>query len=245
MTIKVVISQTMSIPDTDYLNYFDNAGSHKIPQPIFENIFAFGPNRETGGNTSYLIVEKYGNILLDCPPLDQLTVNFLKNQGGVAWLVLSGRGAISKKISHFLETFQAQVVIQEQEAYLLPQIDLTPFVREFTVNDLCRLIWTPGHSPGASCLYYNNYGGVLFTGRHLLPNSQGELMPMRTAKTFHWFRQLNSIKVLQKLFTSETLNYVLPGANVGALGSQGFVSQAVEHLAKLDLEALANAQIFA
>jgi glyoxylase-like metal-dependent hydrolase (beta-lactamase superfamily II) len=41
---------------------------------------------------------------------------------------------------------------------------------EFTLDSTIQIFWTPGHSPGSSCLYYRKFGGVLFSGRHLVPN---------------------------------------------------------------------------
>lgn len=233
----------MSSQKTDFYPSPHNLEPDKGPKPIFENIFAFPPNRETGGSVAYLIVEKEGNILLDCPPWDDFTLKFLQDLGGVSWLVVSGKGTISKNIFNLHQTLEAQVIIQEQEAYLLPQLNLTSFHRQFSLTEACRLIWTPGNTPGASCLYYHNYGGVLFTGRHLLPNSQGILTPLRTGKTFHWFRQLDSIEALLKNFTPATLNYIVPGASIGLLQGKPFVERPLEQLSLLDLSSLRSTQI--
>jgi len=233
----------MSTSENHFSPSLHNLEPDKAPKPIFDNIFAFPPNRETGGSVSYLILEKEGNILLDCPPWDDFTLKFLKDLGGVSWLVVSGKGTISKTISNLHQTLSAKVIIQEQEAYLLPQLNLTSFHREFSVSEACRLIWTPGNTPGASCLYYKNYGGVLFTGRHLLPNSQGQLTPLRTGKTFHWFRQLASLEALLKIFTPDTLNYIVPGASIGLLKGKPFVEHPLAQLSKLDLDSLRHTQI--
>ncbi len=61
-----------------------------------ENIFAFPPNRDTLGGTSYFIVRNEGNILIDCPALDQTNQDFLEAHGGVRWFFLTHRGAIGK-----------------------------------------------------------------------------------------------------------------------------------------------------
>lgn len=44
--------------------------SPKVPRLILEDIYAFPPNREILGGTAYLIVNKSGNILVDCPAWD-------------------------------------------------------------------------------------------------------------------------------------------------------------------------------
>lgn len=133
-------------------------------------------------------------------------------------------------------------MIQEQEAYLLPGLTLTTFKQEFTLDVSTQVIWTPGHSPGSSCLYYSELGGILFSGRHLVPNQQGEPVPLRTAKTFHWPRQINSLQLLLERFTPETLRYICPGGNTGFLRGKRFIDQAYQHLASLDLSALLRIQ---
>ena len=210
--------------------------SPKLPQAIWNNIFAFPPNRDTLGGTAYFIVENEANILIDSPAWDEVNQNYLNSVGGVRWLFLTHRGAIGKA-REIQQAFGCEILIQEQEAYLLPGLKVTTFKQDFNIGN-AQVIWTPGHSPGSSCLYYPREGGVLFTGRHILPNQTGELLPLRTAKTFHWFRQLASIQLLRDRFTPETLNYICPGANTGFLRGKRARASAYEQLARLDLVAL-------
>jgi glyoxylase-like metal-dependent hydrolase (beta-lactamase superfamily II) len=193
-------------------------------------IFAFPPNRDTLGGTAYFIVGNKGNILIDCPAWDQINQDFLRSHGGVRYLFLTHRGAIGKT-AEIQQALSCEVVIQEQEAYLLPGLALTTFGIDFTLNSTAQLIWTPGHSPGSSCLYYHDQGGILFSGRHLLPNQQGEPVPLRTTKTFHWFRQINSVKLLLERFTPKTLQYICPGGNTGFLRGKRVIDNAYERLA--------------
>ncbi|MBW4592081.1 MAG: MBL fold metallo-hydrolase [Brasilonema angustatum HA4187-MV1] len=229
----------------------------KLPRAVFSNeglicenprsdlalstIFAFPPNRDTLGGTAYFIVRNEGNILIDCPAWDQIHQDFLRSHGGVRHLFLTHRGAIGKT-AEIQKTFNCEVLIQEQEAYLLPGVDVTTFNIDFTLNSTAQLIWTPGHSPGSSSLYYQERGGVLFTGRHILPNQQGEPVPLRRAKTFHWFRQIKSVKLLLERFTPETLQYICPGANTGFLRGKRVIDNAYTRLASLDLTALGQVQ---
>ncbi|MBD6616084.1 MBL fold metallo-hydrolase [Komarekiella sp. 'clone 1'] len=206
-----------------------------------ESIFAFPPNRDTLGGTSYFIVRNEGNILIDCPALEQINQDFLRSHGGVRWLFLTHRGAIGKT-AEIQQTFESEILIQEQEAYLLPGLTVTTFSQEFTIDSTIQVIWTPGHTPGSSCLYYSNLGGVLFSGRHLVPNQQGEPVPLRSAKTFHWPRQIKSLQLLLERFTLETLQYICPGANTGFLRGKRVIAQAYQRLASLDLQALLQSQ---
>ncbi len=209
----------------------------KAPRLIKPGIFAFPPNRDTLGATSYFIVEKSGNTLLDCPAWNPLNQEFIQNKGGVRWLFVTHRNGMAK-VPEIQASWNCEVIIQEQEAYLLPEVEVTSFPDEHTFASHFLALWTPGYTPGSSCLYYNALGGVLFSGRHLLPNIQGQLLPLRTSKTFHWPRQLRSVKKLRNRFSTQTLAYICPGANTGFLRGKSCIEDAYEYLAKLDLEAI-------
>ncbi len=194
-----------------------------------KTIFAFPPNRDTLGGTAYFILRDEGNILIDCPALDQTNQDFWQLCGGVDWLFITHRGAMGKT-AEIQQVSGCKILIQEQEAYLLPGLTVTTFSQEFTLDSTLQAIWTPGHSPGSSCLYYSEFGGVLFSGRHLLPNLEGELVSLRTPKTFHWPRQIQSTQKLLKHFTPETLKYICPGGNIGFLRGKGFIDQAYSRM---------------
>ncbi len=217
-------------------------GNAKSPRLILPGIFAFAPNRDTLGATSYLIVDKSGNILLDCPAWNEVNQKFLQSQGGIKHLIITHRGGISKSIMQIQQEFDCQVIVQEQEAYLLPEIKVVSFADNLTISSDLKLIWTSGHSPGSSCLYCSLHGGVLFSGRHLLPKSPTEIAPLRTAKTFHWWRQLDNIAKLRDRLNQNILKYILPGANTGYLRGMGYIDNAYEQLLSLDLAALRFAE---
>lgn len=213
----------------------------KLARAVLDTISAFPPNRDTLGATAYLIVENQTNFLIDCPAWDQENQQFLQEQGGVSWLIITHRGGIGK-VKEIQAAFGCQVLIQEQEAYLLPDLEVKTFHREFNLTPQTQVIWTPGHSPGSSCVYSSVQGGVLFSGRHLLPNQQGLPVPLRTSKTFHWWRQLRSVAMLRDRFSPNTLNYLCPGANTGFLRGKRIIEPAYQHLAALDLEAMLETQ---
>lgn len=213
----------------------------KPPRKILDSLTAFPPNRDTLGGTAYFIVRNEGNILIDCPAWEKNNQDFLQSQGGVCWLFISHRGAIGKS-AEIQKTFDCEILIQEQEAYLLPESRVTTFTKQLTIDSSCQVIWTPGHSPASSCFYYNSQGGILFTGRHLLPNREGEPAPLRTSKTFHWHRQIKSIKSLLETFSNETLQYICPGASTGFLRGKPWIDNAYNQLAKLDLTELITAK---
>ncbi|MEM9451683.1 MAG: MBL fold metallo-hydrolase [Cyanobacteria bacterium P01_E01_bin.6] len=208
----------------------------KTPHSIFETVFAFPPNRDTLGGTAYFIKTSSGNGLIDCPAWAEETRQFLDNHGGVQWIFLThrtGKGAIQ----HVQKAFGCPILVQEQEAYLLPEATLISFQHEHQLTDGMMVFWTPGHSPGSACLYTPIDGGILFTGRHLLPTTQGYPAPLRVSKTFHWPRQIRHTQKILHRFLPETLHYICPGANTGFLRGAHSIPHAHEKLSHLDLEA--------
>jgi glyoxylase-like metal-dependent hydrolase (beta-lactamase superfamily II) len=218
----------------------------KGPRSVFDTVYAFAPNRDTQGGTAYFIVTtspagQPANLLIDAPAWDEPVHQWLIAQGGVRWLFLTHRGAIGRAAA-IQKALGCEVVIQEQEAYLLPDTPTTPFHHSFRFDAQTEALWTPGHSPGSTCLYHGAYGGVLFTGRHLLPNQAGDPLPLRLAKTFHWPRQIQQVETLRQRFNADTLAHLCPGANTGFLRGRRTVDRAWERLDQLDLEALRPAQ---
>jgi glyoxylase-like metal-dependent hydrolase (beta-lactamase superfamily II) len=198
--------------------------ANKPPTEILPGVFAFPPNRDTLGGTAYAILMPTGNILIDSPAWNDLNRQFLVDRGGVKSLVITHRGGIGATTT-IANELGCEVIIQEQEAYLLPELKVTTFRHRFDINDSIHAIWTSGHSPGSACIYYIGAGGVLFTGRHLLPNQFGAAVPIRTAKTFHWKRQLRSVDAIWQQFPSQyPLNHLCPGANTGLLRGKGSIS---------------------
>lgn len=202
----------------------------KEPQVVLDSIYAFPPNRYTLGGTSYLIVKNQGNILIDCPIWDDESRRFLEQQGGVQYFILTHRGGISAQIAEIYHETRCELWIQEQEAYRLSSLPVKTFQSSHRFDSGDRILWTPGHSPGSSCFYTPIENGILFTGRHLLPNAQGHPQPLRTPKTFHWPRQLESIKTLLAEFSVDTLQYLLPGANTGLLRGKKIIPNAYQAL---------------
>lgn len=203
------------------------------PRLILDGIYAFPPNRETLGGTAYYLPSQ--QALIDCPFWEEGVKSFLTKQGGVQYLILTHRGGIGTKVRAIQEYFNCSVIIQEQEAYLLPEVSVTSFEEEYRVNEDVEVIWTCGFSPGSSCVYYRPLGGVLFTGRHLVPDKKANPIPLRTLKTFHWFRQLQNLEKLKDRFSSETLQYLCPASHTGFLRKKGYIDHAYAKIEEIHL----------
>jgi glyoxylase-like metal-dependent hydrolase (beta-lactamase superfamily II) len=218
----------------------------KPPRSVFDTVYAFAPNRDTQGATAYFIVNNApdgqpANLLIDAPLWDQGNREWLIAQGGVQWLFITHRGGLGRAAA-IQKALGCQVIIQEQEAYLLPDTPTIPFHHQVRLSPEIEAFWTPGHSPGSACLYYSAHGGVLFTGRHLLPNQVGDPAPLRLAKTFHWPRQLRQVEALKTRFSADTLAHICPGASTGFLRGQRTIDRAYEKLQQIDLDTLYNNQ---
>ncbi len=200
----------------------ETVATAKPPHLVLDNIFAFAPNRDTLGGSAHFIVNKAGNILVDAPAWHSVNRDFMVSQGGVKWLVITHRGGLGKSAA-IAKYLNCAVVIQEQEAYLLPGTAVTTYHQELALTEDIQLIWTPGHSPGAACLYDRSQGGVLFTGRHLLPDQHGQPVPLQSSKTFHWPRQQRNVAKLKERFPRAQLRYILPGASSGLLRGRGYI----------------------
>ncbi|MGB7417217.1 MAG: MBL fold metallo-hydrolase [Thermosynechococcaceae cyanobacterium] len=214
----------------------------KPPQQILNSVFAFSPNRETLGGTAYLIVGNPWNILVDCPAWTPENREFLATHGPVKWLVITHRQGIGAHVAKMQKDLDCEIAIQEQEAYLLPNLSVTSFYEKLELSEQTSLLWTPGHTPGSACCY-DKREAVLFTGRHLLPNQQGQPMPLRTSKTFHWPRQIRSLENLQARFTPETLQFICPGANTGFLRGKRAIANAYEAIRLLEPDVLRQSPI--
>ncbi len=226
------------MPDPTTETTASESNKSKLPRFILPGIWAFVPNRDTLGATAYfIIVDKTHNVLIDCPLWNDSHRDFIESHGGVKQLIITHRGSIGKQLLQLQQDLNCEVIIQEQEAYLLPEITVTSFRDNLTVDSELELIWTPGHSPGSSCVYWQQRG-ILFTGRHLLPKSQDQIAPLYTAKTFHWWRQLDSVAKLRDRFSVDTLQYIIPGANTGYLRGRGYIDDAYQKLTQLDLAQL-------
>ncbi|MEB3292898.1 MAG: MBL fold metallo-hydrolase [Synechococcales bacterium] len=217
--------------------------SAKPPRPVLADlclptpIQAFAPNRDSLGGTAYFLPLAEGNLVIDCPAWDDENCTFLTQQGGIRWLVLTHRGAIGKA-KEFQQRFNCEIWMQEQEAYLLPNLPVMSFQQEQALTPDITLIWTAGHSPGSTCVHYQPGGGILFSGRHLLPDRQAQPLPLRTSKTFHWPRQIRNVQALLTRLSPETLSWICPGANTGFLRGNTAIAQAYEQLARLDFSSL-------
>ena len=155
-------------------------------------------------------------------------------------LVGPGRLVLTSREGHgrcrrWQEALGWSVLVQEQEAYLLPGVQgCTTFGEQLTLAPGVQLLWTPGPTPG-SCVLLVRAGAVdgLFCGRLLLPTGPAALAPLRTARTFHWPRQLASLERLRSWLPAGSPDWIASGGGLGALRGDKLVNGGAELLAGL------------
>ena len=195
------------------------------PQQLRPDLWLFPPNRDCQGGSSWWLDSGRQPALIDCPPLTEATLNALAElaSGRTAQIILTSREGHGR-LRRLQERFGWPVLVQEQEAYLLPNVDpLITFGSEHTTADGLRLLWTPGPTPGSCVVHAPAPANLLFCGRLLTPLSPGCLGPLRNGRTFHWPRQLRSLQELGRWIPADASPDLASGAGLGALRGERLV----------------------
>ncbi|MFQ6537926.1 MULTISPECIES: MBL fold metallo-hydrolase [Aphanothece] len=211
------------------------------PQLVLPGLWLFAPSRDTQGGSSWLLEAAHsglaGDLLVDCPGYSQANLDWLRARPLGGTVVMTSREGHGR-CRRLQEAIGWDVLVQEQEAYLLPGVSgLRRFGAESRLAPGVALLWTPGPTPGAAVLHVAGPTlNVLFCGRLLLPVGPGALAPLRTARTFHWPRQLRSLARLRRWLPEGSPHWIACGGGLGALRGQKLVAGGAALLAGLDLE---------
>ena len=182
-----------------------SADSGNCAKQLNDWLWVFPPNNSCNGNRAWWIRSKPQPVLIDCPPINQHTISFLKTLalGEEALVVLTSREAHGR-VAELQKELGWPVLVQEQEAYLLPGISkLSTFSEEHLTACGFHLLWTPGPTPGSCVLYAPAPLNVVFCGRLLIPLKLNHLVAVRTRRTFHWTRQKKSLQKLRQWLPQE------------------------------------------
>ena len=211
------------------------------PQLVRPGLWLFAPSRDSQGGSSWLLeASAYGgsgDLLVDCPGFTEANLAMLRQRTelvGPSRLVLTSREGHGR-CRRWQEALGWSVLVQEQEAYLLPGVQgCSTFGEQLTLAPGVQLLWTPGPTPG-SCVLLVRAGAVdgLFCGRLLLPTGPAALAPLRTARTFHWPRQLASLERLRSWLPAGSPDWIASGGGLGALRGDKLVHGGAELLAGL------------
>lgn len=221
------------------------------PSLVAPGLWLFAPNLDTQGGSAWWLETSHHDLLIDCPAITEANLAFLAERrragrGDGGWIVLTGRQGHGR-IGRLRRQLAWPLVVQEQEAYLLPGLTgLLPFASTLKLTPELQLLWTPGTSPGACVLHASAASGAagdgLFCGRLLVPVAPGALAPLRRRDTFHWPRQLASLERLRAWLPPDSPGWIATGAGLGALRGGRIVEGGAELLAGLRPDPLARAE---
>ncbi len=213
----------------------------RSPREVRPGLWLFAPNRDSQGGSSWLLATAGGDLLIDCPGFTAANLEFLRGRGGEGTLVLTSREGHGR-CRRIQEATGWRVLVQEQEAYLLPTVRrLEVFAAEHHLAAGIRLLWTPGPTPGACVVHaVGPWGDLLFCGRLLLAVGPGALAPLRTSRSFHWPRQLASIERLKTWLPAGSPAEIACGGGLGALRGEVLVHDGGALLAAIEGQALAT-----
>lgn len=207
------------------------------PRQVSPGLWLFPPNPEAHGGSSWLLETSAGAVLIDCPPDTEASLRALQERASRSpgWIVLLGRDGHGH-CRRLRESLGWPVLVQEQEAYLLPGMEgLIPFGAEHQLLEGLRLLWTPGPSPGAAVLHA--CGGVagavdgLFCGRLLVPVGPQQLAPVPSPRGFHGPRQRRSVAAMIEWLPPGSPAWIATGAGLGALRGEALVRDGARLLA--------------
>jgi glyoxylase-like metal-dependent hydrolase (beta-lactamase superfamily II) len=209
---------------------------------VRQGLWLFAPNRDTQGGSSWLLEGAQGDLLIDCPAWTQANLDLLRSRGAGTIVLTSREG--HGRTRRFQQALDWPVLVQEQEAYLLPGVQrLHTFGQDHQLTAAVRLLWTPGPTPGSCVLHHSGAGwDGLFCGRLLQPLAPGVLAPLRQPRTFHWRRQLASLERLRQWLPAGSPAWIACGGGLGALRGEVLVGAGSAVLAGLDLEQGASAE---
>ncbi|KGG14327.1 hypothetical protein EV11_0270 [Prochlorococcus sp. SS52] len=174
-------------------------------QQIRDWLWMFPSKNSSQGMAAWWLNCEPEPVLIDCPELTPQVINDLEqlSKASNPKILLTSRDG-HNKISDLNKKFGWPVLIQEQEAYLLPGIkNLESFREEAITAAGLKLLWTPGTTPGSCVVYAPSPWNVLFCGRLLIPFANAQVGAVRTRNTFHWTNQQNSLVKLIQWLPSE------------------------------------------
>ena len=239
------------------------AEAGRPPQPVLPGLWLFAPSRDSHGGSAWWLEHPDGGLLIDCPGWTEANLAFLARQA-VGRIVLTSREGHGR-CRRFQQALGWPVLVQEQEAYLLPGVErLETFAAERQLSPRLQLLWTPGPTPGSCVLLASGCGvpaadseqsgaaqpadkpaaqpaDILFCGRLLSPTGPGLAAPLRSARSFHWGRWLRSLEALRRRLPPHSPRWIASGAGLGALRGGKLIEGGRAVLEGLDLEALAAA----
>jgi glyoxylase-like metal-dependent hydrolase (beta-lactamase superfamily II) len=178
-------------------------GTREILPGIFEFV---DRSPSTYGGKGFLVTGPKYNLLVDTPAFTPRVVEAIRAAGGLRYVFLSHRDEIGE-LDRIHQAVGGAVIMHRSESHLVPCGTDLVFDVDFEVEPGVWAIYTPGHSPGSSCLLLHRGDlKVLFTGDHILRRRQDVPAPLRFPWTWDWPAQVASARRLLDL----EFDYIVP-----------------------------------
>ena len=160
----------------------------------------------TFGGKGFLVAGPKYNVMVDTPACTDDVIRAVRVAGGLRYIFLSHRDEIGE-VCALKQALGGAVILHRSEASLVPCGTDLPFDTDFEVEPGLRVIHTPGHTPGSSCLLLHRGDlKVLFTGDHILRRRDEVPAPLHFPWTFDWDAQVASARRLLDL----DFDYLVP-----------------------------------
>ncbi len=180
--------------------------SESSPRQLTDSLWVFPPQKASEEGSSWWLDCNPEPVLIDCPPMTPETIELLKRKsvGKCARIVLTNRSGHGR-VRELKQVFDWPVLVQAQEAYLLPELKgLETFDEDYTTKAGLRVLWTPGPTPGSCVIHAPPPWNVLFCGLLLTPVEVDRLAESRRFCTFHWPRHQKSVQKLRNWLPRES-----------------------------------------
>ncbi len=194
---------------SEFLSFDFESSLHRVR----EGLWMFPSKTAADGVVSWWLNCSPEPVLIDCPEITVEVLNDLRklSEGSNPRIILTNRYSHGK-VSQLSKELEWPVLLQEQESYLLPGIELLQtFSNEDKTASGLRLLWTPGPTPGSCVVHAPEPWNVLFCGRLLIPVANGRIHSVHTPKTFHWTMQQKSLEKLRSWIPSNSLPQIASG----------------------------------
>ncbi len=192
---------------------------------VRENLWVFSTDELSKENTSWWLGCEPEPILIDCPQATKENIDLLRkiSRGKVFRIILTSREAHGD-VRSIQEALDCNVLVQEQEAYLLPAFEgLESFSSEHRTISNVGVLWTPGPTPGSCVAYAPAPWNVLFCGRLLIPVAFNQISSLKHQNTFHWSRQLKSLKKLKDWLPQDAFPQLASGGSLKVLKNKNLL----------------------
>ncbi len=174
---------------------------------VSSKIWLFSGLKSSETNNSWWVDSSPEPVLIDCPEITTKSLNKLYELAGSRRpkIILTSKYS-HENVKKLKSVFDWPVLVQEQEAYLMPALEgLESFSEEYLTKSMLRVLWTPGPTPGSCVVHAPSPLNVLFCGRLLTPASSSRLRSLRTSQTFNWSIQLKSLSKLKDWIPLDSL----------------------------------------